>query len=334
MKTCKKCNCSNRIISNAVRQAKPGCMDVCTTPICGDPSLLSIMAPLVYDEIGVNLCATFGLDIDVSTEYPSACSAVVQVINIIYGYGEDAVEIEDIAKRPNCLRITLSNLTVQFAIKLYDDHCNLLNTLFRTALYLPSNDDAPTYNEDTNPTSITLDIFAPYGTSYTANTQNPTRIINLIGMEENSNFVRQGLNLFAIPKLIDLDTAEDEISIGLTLILQSLYFSGYNVTSQGKINVPKGTLASDENSGCLEFVCGDLLDLPIKPLDLNPPKCEGCLKKDCNTQKSCGGCMSAASVSSSSQSSGCQCDNSTDTTSTTSSCCHRDESSCGCGKMI
>lgn len=291
MKTCKKCNCSSRIISNAVQQTNSGCIDVCTTPICGDPKLLSIMAPLVYDEIGINLCTTFDLGVDVSTEYPSASNAIVQIINIIYGYGEDAIQIEDIANRPNCLRITLSNLTVQFAIKLYDDNCNLLGTLFPTALYLPSSGDASTYNEDTNPTSITLDIFAPYGTSYTVGDDTPTRIINLIGMEENSNYVRQGLNLFAIPKLIDLDTTGDEISIGLTLILQSLYFSGYNVTSQGKINVPKGTLVSDENSSCLEFVCGDLLDLPIKPLDLNPPNCEGCLKKDCNTQNSCGNCI-------------------------------------------
>ena len=49
---CSKCG-STRIVSNIVQNMPNGCFDVCTTPICGSPDELSILAPLIYDEIGV-----------------------------------------------------------------------------------------------------------------------------------------------------------------------------------------------------------------------------------------------------------------------------------------
>ena len=50
---CSKCG-STRIVSNIVQNMPNGCFDVCTNPICGSPDELSILAPLIYDEIGIN----------------------------------------------------------------------------------------------------------------------------------------------------------------------------------------------------------------------------------------------------------------------------------------
>lgn len=83
--------------------------------------------------------------------------------------------------------------------------------------------------------------------------------------------------------MLDLDTTTDEVTVGLSLILQSLYYAGYRVASAGKIVTPKGSIVSEENSDELKFVCGNLLNLAIKPLDLSPPRCEGNLKNDCDT---------------------------------------------------
>ena len=44
---CSKCG-STRIVSNIVQNMPNGCFDVCTTPICGSPDELSILAPLIY----------------------------------------------------------------------------------------------------------------------------------------------------------------------------------------------------------------------------------------------------------------------------------------------
>ena len=280
---CSKCG-STRIVSNIVQNMPNGCFDVCTNPICGSPDELSILAPLIYDEIGINLCTTFAVGTDISTTYPTATNASVSVIDITYTYGDENVEITQIAGRPNCYSVKLTNLTVTFAVTLYDESCRALATLTPTAVYLPNSTTAATYDEDTNPTSVTLEIFAPYGVSYNSNNATPpvyTPALNSIGFLSSDNIVTQGLNLYAIPKLLGLDTTDDEVTVGLTLILQSLYFCGYRVTSAGRISTPKGSIVSGEESDCIKFVCGNLLDRAIKPLDLSPPSCEGNLKKDC-----------------------------------------------------
>lgn len=292
MAKCRSCKCGNRIISNACKKVKDGCFDVCTTPICEDPSVLSIYAPLVYDEIGINLCTTFDLETDLSTRCQTVASACAQILDISYDYGENNVEIEPITGRPNCYLVTLSNLLVNFAVSFYDDSCRLVDTEYVSAVYLPPETDADTYDEDTNPSSVTLEIFAPYGVSYdpAVGGNNPTMALNFIGFMTTDNFVRQGLNLYAIPKVLNLDVDEDTITVGLTLVLQSLYFAGYKVNSEGKINIPKGSLIPEEESDCRRFVAGELLNLTIKPLDLGSPGNEEDLKEDCEEDKGCCGC--------------------------------------------
>ncbi len=310
MGKCKKCGCGTRISSHGVQNANTGCIDVCVNPICADPNVLSIMAPLIYDEIGINLCTTFPLGTDIITTYPTAVNATAQVIDISYDYGEGNVMIENIPNRPNCYLVTLSNLTVTFAINLYDSACRLVGTLYPTAIYLPPLITAPTYDEDTNPTSVALEIFAPYGLSYTTGGEEPVPVLNYIGFSDTNNFVRQGINLLGIPKVLNFDSVEGTVTIGLTLILQSLYFAGYHVASAGKICTPKGSLIAPEDSDCMNFVSGDLLNLSIKPLELGAPNCEENYKKDCST--GCGGCTSNSSSS---------CGNcSTNTTSTCGNC--------------
>ncbi|MCM1190892.1 MAG: hypothetical protein NC123_02795 [Butyrivibrio sp.] len=285
MAKCKsgKCGCRARIVSSMVQNMQGNCCtDVCSTPIYGSPEMLSIMAPVIYDEIGINLCATFPLGTDVSTAYPGAVSATAQVVNIAYDYGDTNVEIAQIAGRPNCYVVTLANLSVTFAVKLYDENCRLLGTIYPVADYLPA-DTAATYDEDTNPSSVELEIFAPYGVSYTAGATaaDLTPVLNYLGFESANNSVRQGLNFYGIGKALNFDTDDDTITVGLTLILQSIYYAGYSLANAARINTPKGSLVTPDNTSCLQFVAGDLLDLAIKPLELGPPKCEELLKESC-----------------------------------------------------
>lgn len=293
MTTCNaaKCGCSTKITSPVVKNLPCGCMDVCVTPVCADPSTLGILAPLIYDEIGINLCATFALGTDISTTYPTAAKANIQLIDLSYTYGDDGVQINPISGRPNCYQITLSNLTASFAMNLYDSDCRIQGTIFPTAVYLPSDTTAATYSEDTNPSSVTVELFAPYGISYNTGDET-TAALSFIGFQSDNNAIRQGINLMALPKLIAFDTDNDTATVGLTLIVQSLYYAGYNVATSGKIKTPKGSIVTPDNTDCMQFVAGELLNLAIKPLELGPPSFEECLKQDCNPGVSCGTCPS------------------------------------------
>ncbi len=283
MARCKtKCGCGSRIVSNAVSQMNgQNCFDVCTSPICGSPDYLGLYAPLIYDEIGINLCTTFDLGVDIPTTYPTATSATAQIIDITYTYGAGNVEITQISGRPNCYSVTLSNLTVQFAISIYDDACRLLDTIFVTAVYLPPDTTAATYDEDTNPTSVTLELFAPYGVAYNTDGTTFTPALSYIGYAAADNSIRQGLNLFGVAKVLNFDETDSTVTVGLTLVVQSLYYAGYKVASAGKIDIPKGSIVTPEDTDCLRFVAGDLLNLEIKPLDLGTPTCQENLKQDC-----------------------------------------------------
>lgn len=285
-----KCNYRPRIVSNVcqcMNQGTGGCMDVCSNPIIGDPSLLGIMAPLIYDEIGVNLCTSFELGTDIEETYPTATNATISVLDASYEYGDDGVQIEALNGRPNCSLITLSNITITFAVRIYDCCCKLLGTLYPTAVYLPSDTAAETYDEDTNPSSVELELFTPYGFAYDMTGDTPTPVIGNIGFTQENAAPGQGVNLFANAKLLDFSTDESTVTVGVTLVLQSMYYVGYKVESAGKIDIPKGSIVTPDNSDCMRFVAGDLLNLAIKPLDLGNPGNEQCYKNNCSSG-SCG----------------------------------------------
>lgn len=284
MAKCKsgKCGFATRIVSDAVSNMGD-CYDVCRNPICGTADYLGLFAPVIYDEIGINLCTTFNLGVDILTTYPTATSAAAQIIDISYSYGDGNVQIGNLTGRPNCYSVTLLNLTVQFAVSVYDESCRLLGTVFATALYLPSDTTTATYDEDTNPSGVTLDIFAPYGIAYNATDTTFTPALNNVGFLATDNYVRQGINLYGVPKVLNFDVDDSTVTMGITIVLQSLYFAGYKVKNAGRINIPKGSIAPVETSQCIKFVEGDLLNLAIKPLNIGPPANEQCLKKDCAT---------------------------------------------------
>lgn len=286
-----KCRCGSkpRIVSNVVQSlnGNGGCVDICASPITGEPNMLGVMTPLIYDEIGINLCTTFDLQNDICKTYPTATSATIQVLNAEYGCGANDVQIEAITGRQNCYLVTLSNITLQFAMNLYDSSCRWLGTIYPTALYLPSDTTAETYDVDTNPASVELELFAPYGLTYNTGVSPATPIINYIGFNTANNTIKQGINLFSMAKLLDFSVEDNTATVGVTMVLQSLYYAGYKIKSCGKIDIPKGSIVTPENSDCLRFVAGDLLNLAIKPLDLGNGS--QCMKKECSTCSTCAG---------------------------------------------
>lgn len=280
-----KCKCRNsaRIISETVQNMcrnnscmqganAYGCVNVCGNQNDEEPEYLSLYAPVIYDEVGINLCSTFDLGIDLATEYPTVTGAAVRIATIAFTYGEEDVVVEPITGRPSCYLIGLSNITVTFAVDLYDATCRLITTVYPTTVYLPSDITAPSYDEDTNPERVELELFAPYGTAFTGTGVEITPVLNVVGFAAGSNYVTQGINLYMLPKLIALDTDDSAITVGVTLVLQSLYFAGYCVGNNGKIRTPKGNLTTVDDSDCLQFVAGELLDLAIPPLELG---CQG-----------------------------------------------------------
>ncbi len=286
-----KCASKKRYVSSGIANY-PDCIDVCTAPICGTADNLTLLAPVVYDEIGINLCR----EVPLTGTLPTAglpLSASVQVLTVSFApQNGAATSIERIPGRPNCYLITLTNLAVTFAVTIYDCSKRTVSVLTETATYLASGSSVPDYqyhDEDTNPSNVELEIFAPYGLTYQdANTADPA--INYIGFSTTNNTLQQGLNMIAIPKILNFDTTTPSLTVGITFYIKSVYFSQYLIPHNGRAVVPKGSVVPDEDSVCLDFVSGDLLDYEIKPLELGPPKYEENLKNECSLCEPCNSC--------------------------------------------
>lgn len=263
------------------------CTDVCTNPQCGDPKYLTVLAPVVYDEIGINVCRTVALG-DIAAANPTAVYATAEVIDITFPTTGDApVTITQIPGRQNCYEISLANLSVTYALKLYDCCKRLLATeTLANVLYLPPATD-PSFDSDTNPSAVSLELFAPYGVVYTDGAVANPRL-NVIGFSSTNSTLNQGMNLMGIPKILNFDMDAATVTIGLTLIVKSIYFAQYRLPHHGKAIVSKGRLSSAEDSVCMDFVSGNLLDRNIKPLELCNPfdrkeNCDACLDpNDCD----------------------------------------------------
>lgn len=265
MSSCNSCN--KNIFSNAMCPCDGDtCYDACVNASCGDPKYLTLLAPVVYDEIGTNVCRSINICEYINT-YPGL--AYIDFQPLTYTVNNPAPTISQIANRPNCFEVTISNLNIVFLVKIYDCCKKLLGTEVTSAiLYLPPATD-PSYNAKTNPSSVSFEIFAPYGISY-ENTGN-TPALNILGFSTTNNFVTQGLNLIVIPKVVNLDTAAQSVSVGLSLILSSVYFSPYLIPHNGKAPICKGETPNESVSACKKFVEGSLLDRNIKPLEFGNP---------------------------------------------------------------
>lgn len=280
MSKTKRCRCVIKTPGSAPDSVFPGnpthCSDVCTSPICGDPRTLTLMAPVIYDQLGLNLCSPVALP-GLET-FPSAHHASVQVINVEFGAG---TEVQPLTGRPNCYQITLSNLTVTFAIRVYDCACRLLTTLNTSAVYLPP-EGAENYDEETNPDSVQFDLFAPYGVTFVDGAIDQP-LLNYIGFSSVNARPLQGLNVTAFARLLNLDTADSTAVIGLTLYVASLYYAQYQFGQISRADIPKISLIPEDDTLCQNFVEGDLLNLTIRPLDLGAPLFEEQLKRECPT---------------------------------------------------
>lgn len=275
-----KCKCRKKVISNsAINTCGDMCNDVCVNPRCGDPDFLSVLAPVIFDEIGINVCRSISLG-TLLTQFPTTAYVSAEVIDITYTIGEGTtpITITQIPSRPNCYEITLTNLTVYFVIKLYDCCKRLLNTSVISALYLPVATDE-SFDADTNPSEVTIELFAPYGISYTDNTAT-TPDLNVLSFISANSSINQGLNLMAIPKVLELDTTNATITVGITFVVSSVYAIPYQLPHNGKSVISKGELNSGDDSVCINFVNGCLLDRNIKPLELECPLDS---KKSCET---------------------------------------------------
>ncbi len=285
-----KCGRSNAVTviaangdCNGAPPAPEPCFDVCTNPICGTPQYLTLLAPVVYDEIGINLCRQITLAADFATTYPNVESATAEAVSVTFSAAPgEAPAIAPISGRPNCYSVTLRNLTVNFAVKLYDCARRLITVLPVSATYLPASGtpDYTYFDEDTNPSSVELELYAPYGVSYSA-ADAAAPVINYVGFLAGSATPAQGLNMILIPKVLSFDPATGEVSMGLSIYLKSIYYSQYLIPHNGRAVVPKGSLIPQEDSVCMEFVSGGLLDREIKPLELGPPHNEETLKNEC-----------------------------------------------------
>ncbi|MBQ8413398.1 MAG: hypothetical protein IJX12_07335 [Lachnospiraceae bacterium] len=281
------CCCNKRILSAAISNGltQSDCIDICANPQCGDPEYLTLLAPVVYDELGINICRSIPLPETVATDFPTAVYASAEVIDIAFTVNPETgtgITIAPISGRANCYEIELSTLSVTFALKLYDCCNRLLTTLtLDEVIYLPPDATTEGYNEDTNPSSVVMELFAPYGVVYTDGDVT-TPSINFIGFSTTNSSVEQGLNMLSIPKVLDFDLTGGSITIGLTIIVKSIYFTQYQIPHNGKAIVTKGSLTSEEESVCMDFVNGSLLDRNIKPLESCNPfdKKENCNSPD------------------------------------------------------
>ncbi|MGL4344533.1 MAG: hypothetical protein ACRCTE_04985 [Cellulosilyticaceae bacterium] len=327
---CKPCSVDSQIQSTAL------------CPPIGEPKLLTLMAPVVFDECGLNLCRVFSVDqlVDAcegptsrttdilfdgitSCDLKKANNVQLQVVDIDFNFicpkGCRYSEIRPSKNNPNLSRITLRDLDITFAVKLLDCSCRVFKEGMMTLRYLPC-EECPGFDQSTNPSSITFDLYTPYGVSYAP--ENPAGCnklvptINFIGYVENqhcqgcdcdnqkvyktfeaNNSVRQGISAQALATVIG---SEDEcFAVGVTLYIKALYFVQYKFEHEGLCVPPKFSAAgSNQESSCVKFCKGDLLEQSIKPLSVcTEPKtinnagcCGPCVDpcNPCGTDHSCG----------------------------------------------
>ncbi len=254
---------------NSCGSCKPqtGCKDICVNPPIGEPHSLTLLAPVVFDECGINLCKVVQRNVFANCDIASIQLRVVD-IDWNLGRGEHCSRLETLRSRPNCSRITLSGIRVKLAVTLLDRCQNIIDTFMMVEEYLPCSPDDPCYDDEANPSSICMELYTPYGLSYLPQ-ETPCPAINFFGMESTNNMLRQGVGAQALAKVVRFDPEDGVIALGLTIYLKSIYFVQYRLPCEGLALPPKCAPAVDRCDACKDFVQGDLLSLNIRPLDLN-----------------------------------------------------------------
>lgn len=265
------CCCGTKIYRSALgREAVGECRDICTSPVCGEPRLLTLLAPVVYDEVGLNLCKRIDLSALNLDDYPTASQLILEVADIDLNL-DGGSSVETLYDRPFCIRIKLTRIRVLFYAKILDGCGHLLDTRSFAAEYL----DSPYGNDDeTNPSEITVDLYAPYGFACAEllgeeNGEYPmTPTMYFLGLTPNSNIIRQGVVVQGLARATNFDPTGEAASIGLTLYFKTVYNVQYKVPHAGLAVPPKVEPEEPEIGACISFVEGGLLERNIMPLDL------------------------------------------------------------------
>ena len=275
------CGCHNQCYSGSSaynntsveKTDKKICSDVCVNPHLGNPKSLTLLAPVVFDECGINLCKVIQRPVFCN---PDIHTIQVRVVDINWNLGrsDHSSHIETLRSRPFCSRVTLSGIQLKLAVTLLD-HChNIIDSFLITEEYLPASPDDCSYDECTNPCSLSFELYTPYGLSYLPQDP-PCPTINFFGMEETgtcgqgNNSLRQGVGAQALAKVVRYDSEDGVIALGLTIYLKSIYFVQYRMQHEGLAVPPKCAAVIDQCDVCKDFVEGDLLSLNITPIDLN-----------------------------------------------------------------
>ncbi|OON96821.1 MAG: hypothetical protein ATN31_01640 [Candidatus Epulonipiscioides saccharophilum] len=176
-------------------------------PPIGEPQMLTLMAPAVYDESGFNLCRTIKL-----ADFVNACDGPMsrttdllfdgltvkdlqnathlqtQVVDIDFNFvcpkSSRYSDIKPAKNNPNLSRITLRDIDVTLAVKVIDNNCRVCKEGMMTLRYLPG-EKCPGYDKKTNPANVVIDLYTPYGVAFAA--ENPggcnklVPIVNYVG---------------------------------------------------------------------------------------------------------------------------------------------------------
>lgn len=280
--------------------------DIAMCPPIGEPRVLNMMAPVVFDESGINLCRTVCLDeledvcntesrenVDILFDGLTKCDLrcanklQLQVVDIDFNFVDPCdcrySEIVPAKCNPNLSRITLKDINVTLAVSVINECCKVVKQGMMTIKYL-GNERSCAHDPITNPSCITFDLYTPYGVSYAA--ENPlgcnklVPVINYMGFvgakEGNescsnlfpvNNTIQQGISAQALAKVVAYN--EGCFAIGLTLYIQSIYFVQYKFRHEGLTVAPKLSPVEEEQvNNCLDFVTGDLLETSIRPLSV------------------------------------------------------------------
>lgn len=277
-------------------------VDVCNKEICGRPEFLSIYAPVIYDEIGVNICRPVTIPTSVMEDNPTVETIRADVMDISFSKKMHGVKNEmegckvpsmhhcetkvTSTCKPNCSKVTLTNICVTYDVKLYDDCDRFLDSTMINVNYLPSDKYSSDYkykDDKTNPSCITLELYTPYGVG--TKCEGNKKLIHIVSMSEGNNQVVNGINLAGVGKAMNFDACEGTFSAGLSLILRTVYFEAYKIPYEGKTVPPKANTEDEEERVCKRFVESGLLSREIKPLELEAPKCEGRFKEETKCER-------------------------------------------------
>lgn len=169
-------------------------------PPIGEPKCLTLMAPVVFDENGINLCRVISAEqlVDVcenptsrttdilfdgltADDLNNAAHLQLQVVDVDFNFvcpkSCRFSEMRPGKNTPNLTRVILRDIDVTLGVKVLDFNCRVCKEGMMTLRYLPS-DNCPGFDEDTNPSNIAFDLYTPYGVSFAS--ENPAGCNKLV----------------------------------------------------------------------------------------------------------------------------------------------------------